>query len=168
MAVEVQHMELAAHMGLNMFNCYAIEGLKAAILASSLKCPGFATVMLNLGLPPIATPKNSDPKVTRRTTNLTRVFFFVKNEAEEIPIDENENFFFLHSWIPFCLESHLTRELHANIFINQVSEWMKEYIASTKLTTFGFRPAASFYGKTFKESARELGNNNIAALAVQV
>jgi hypothetical protein len=63
MAVEVQHMELAAHMGLNMFNCYAIEGLKAAILASSLKCPGFATVMLNLGLPPIAPPKNSDPKV---------------------------------------------------------------------------------------------------------
>jgi len=50
----------------------------------------------------------------------------------------------------------------------QVSEWMKEYIASTKLSTFGFRPAPSFYGKTFKEAARELGNNNIAALAVQV
>jgi len=49
-----------------------------------------------------------------------------------------------------------------------VSEWIKEYIASTKLSTFGFRPAPSFYGKTFKEAARELGNNNIAALAVQV
>jgi hypothetical protein len=55
--VEVQNLELCAHVGLNMFNCYAIEGLKAAILATSLKCPGFPTMVLNLGLPDLPEPK---------------------------------------------------------------------------------------------------------------
>lgn len=62
--MEVEHLELAAHVGLNMYNCYAIDGLKAALLASSLKCPGFAALVLNLGLPPIPAPKAFDAQVT--------------------------------------------------------------------------------------------------------
>ena len=64
MAVEVQSLELAAHVGLNMFNCYAIDGFKAAILATSLKCPGFQTMVLNMGLPEIPKPKEFEPAVS--------------------------------------------------------------------------------------------------------
>jgi hypothetical protein len=64
MTIEVQHLELAAHVGLNMFNVYAIDGMKAAILATALKCPGFPTLVLNLGLPDITPPRPSDPAVS--------------------------------------------------------------------------------------------------------
>lgn len=61
--VEAAHLELAAHVGLNMYNCYAVEGLKGAVMAASLRCPGFATLVLNLCLPPVPGPKAFDAPV---------------------------------------------------------------------------------------------------------
>jgi len=63
MAVEVDHLKLANNVGLNMYNCYAIDGLKSAIMATSLRCPGFAALVLNLSLPPILAPKAFDEQV---------------------------------------------------------------------------------------------------------
>ena len=79
----MQHLELAAHVGLNMYNCYAIDGLKSAIMAASLRCPGFATLLLNLGLPPIPGPKAFDAQVSARhsCTEVATSFFFVQGEA---------------------------------------------------------------------------------------
>jgi hypothetical protein len=56
-----------------MYNCYAIDGLKSAIMAASLRCPGFSTLLLNLGLPPIPGPKAFDAQVSARATPALRL-----------------------------------------------------------------------------------------------
>jgi hypothetical protein len=56
MTIEVRHLDLCVDVGLNIFNCYALDGLKAATLATALRCPGLPTLVMNLGLPDIEEP----------------------------------------------------------------------------------------------------------------
>jgi hypothetical protein len=64
MTIEVRHLDLCMHVGLNMFNCYAIEGLKAATLATALRCPGLPTLVINMGLPDLPLPAPYDAPIS--------------------------------------------------------------------------------------------------------
>jgi hypothetical protein len=64
MVIEVRHLDICLHVGLNMFNCYAIDGIKAATLATALRCPGLTTLVLNCGLPDIDGPESYDPVIS--------------------------------------------------------------------------------------------------------
>ena len=64
MTIEVRHLDLCMNVGLNMFNCYAIDGLKAATLATALRCPGLPTLVINMGLPDIEGPGPYDPEIS--------------------------------------------------------------------------------------------------------
>ena len=58
MLVGLPALELSSQIGLSEYNCFSIESLKAGLMASSLRNPGFATIMLNLGLPDLPNPQN--------------------------------------------------------------------------------------------------------------
>jgi hypothetical protein len=51
MLVAMPSLSLCSSIGLVEHNCFAIESLKAAMMATSIRCPGFSTLVLNLGLP---------------------------------------------------------------------------------------------------------------------
>lgn len=51
MLVSMPSLTLCSSIGLVEHNCFAIESLKAAMMATSIRCPGFSTLVLNLGLP---------------------------------------------------------------------------------------------------------------------
>mmetsp|Transcript_22587 Transcript_22587/g.52364 ORF Transcript_22587/g.52364 Transcript_22587/m.52364 type:complete len:1354 (+) Transcript_22587:312-4373(+) len=53
MLTRIQNLNTANDVGLGLHNCYAINSLKAGMLATCIKIPGFSTVVLNLGLPPV-------------------------------------------------------------------------------------------------------------------
>jgi len=64
MVVEVEQLSLAANANLDMFNVYAIDELKVALMAASLRSPGVSTLLINLALPPIPDPKGYDNPVS--------------------------------------------------------------------------------------------------------
>ena len=64
MVVEVEQLNLAANAGLDMFDVYAIDELKVALMAASLRSPGVSTLLINLALPPIPDPKGYDNPVS--------------------------------------------------------------------------------------------------------
>mmetsp|Transcript_1266 Transcript_1266/g.1618 ORF Transcript_1266/g.1618 Transcript_1266/m.1618 type:complete len:1377 (+) Transcript_1266:55-4185(+) len=51
MLVSMPSISLCSSIGLKECNFFAIEALKAAMMATSIRCPGFSTLLLNLGLP---------------------------------------------------------------------------------------------------------------------
>ena len=55
MLTRIQNLNTAKDVGLGLHNCYAINSLKAGMLATCIKIPGFSTLVLNLGLPPVET-----------------------------------------------------------------------------------------------------------------
>jgi len=154
MAVEVDHLKLANNVGLNMFNCYAIDGLKSAIMATSLRCPGFAALVLNLGLPPIPAPKAFDDQVITFVhvcgcayCNLSFLIFAIVPSLEACA---------RMIWSSSPLPS------------SQLSPWLMDYIEATNLSIYGFRPALKYREKTFKECAMAMGEAGITLLAIQV
>jgi hypothetical protein len=62
--IELRHLPICDHIGLEMFNCYAMDGMKAATLASALRCPGLPTLVMNMGLPDISRPEPYDPPIS--------------------------------------------------------------------------------------------------------
>jgi len=47
---------LSTQVGLDVISAYSVESLKAAMMATSVRCPGFSTLVLNLGLPDLPAP----------------------------------------------------------------------------------------------------------------
>jgi len=56
MFVGLPALEAGSQIGLSEFNAYSIEALKASLMGSSLRCPGFSTMVLNLSLPDLPDP----------------------------------------------------------------------------------------------------------------
>ena len=51
MLVGISALSRASQIGLSEYNCFSIEAFKGAFLGSASRCPGFATLVLNLTLP---------------------------------------------------------------------------------------------------------------------
>lgn len=56
MLCAMHSISLCSNIGLSEFNCFSIENLKAGMLGTSHRCPGFSTLILNLGLPDLPVP----------------------------------------------------------------------------------------------------------------
>ena len=56
MLMRVRNLEIAERVGLDPLHCFSINSLKASLLLSTLRCPGLSTMILNLGIGPIARP----------------------------------------------------------------------------------------------------------------
>jgi hypothetical protein len=56
MLCSVQSLKFCSDIGLSEFNCFSLEALKAGMLGTSHGCPGFSTMVLNLGLPILNLP----------------------------------------------------------------------------------------------------------------
>ena len=49
-------LALATQLGIDTLRSFSIEALQASMIATSLRCPGFSTLILNLGLPDLPCP----------------------------------------------------------------------------------------------------------------
>jgi len=58
MLCSMNSRELGSNIGLSEFNCFSLEALKAGMLGTSHRCPGFSTFILNLGLPDLPIPNS--------------------------------------------------------------------------------------------------------------
>jgi hypothetical protein len=56
MLCSMNSVSLASNIGLSEFNCFSLENLKAGMLGTSHRCPGFSTLVLNIGLADLPVP----------------------------------------------------------------------------------------------------------------
>jgi hypothetical protein len=56
MLCAMNSLDLCSNIGLSEFNCFSIENFKAGMLGTSHRCPGFSTLILNLGLSDLPVP----------------------------------------------------------------------------------------------------------------
>ena len=71
MLTRIQNLNTASDVGLGLHNCYAINSLKAGMLATAIKIPGFSSLVLNLGLP---TLREDRLEQERSYTTISRKF----------------------------------------------------------------------------------------------
>jgi hypothetical protein len=59
MLVGLPALHTAVQVGLSGFHAFSMEALKAGMLATSTRCPGFSTLVLNAALPNLPNPTST-------------------------------------------------------------------------------------------------------------
>jgi len=133
---------LARQEGMYIFS---MESFKAALMASSLRCPGLGTVVLNLGMPDVADPQ--DYAVTTLS--------YAVSYAEAAAASSSSR---------HRAQAGTGQEASAP----KVSRWLREYTKGCNLEIYGFLPCEKLVGMTFCEASVSVAAEDLLLLGVQI